>query len=135
MSESAFPAGMLAAVVTAYERPPRAYHHFGHIEEVLTIYRSLRWERPIEVHLAILYHDAVYEAGRSDNEERSAQLARVEISRWLPDRGIDLPWVEKLIVLTAQHGRIERASITNEEAQFLDCDMAILGAPAARYER
>ena len=83
------PAGMREALRLAYSTPPRAYHHFGHIEAVLAQFEAVAagpgWARPREAWLAVLYHDAVYEAGRRDNETRSAALAVDAIARWLPD--------------------------------------------------
>ena len=62
----------------------------GTSEEVLRHYDAVAagpgWAQPAEVRLAVLYHDAIYEAGRRDNEARSAELAVAHIARWLPDR-------------------------------------------------
>jgi len=86
------------------------------------------------VQLAVLYHDAIHQAGRGDNEARSAQLARQEIGRWLPDEGIDIDRVVQLIELTARHGAIGRQEVDEEAALFLDCDMAILAAAPAVFD-
>lgn len=139
----ALPAGQLAALRDAYARPPRAYHGYAHVEDVLRHYRSVArgpgWTQPREVYLAVLYHDAVYEAGRRDNEARSAGLAVAEIARWLPGAGIDTPRVATLIELTARHGRLSPGGLGAEPAaddarHFLDCDMAILGAAPADFD-
>ena len=62
---SCVPIGQLAAAEAAYAFPPRAYHHFGHIRDVLAradeVAAGPGWRQPDEVRLAILYHDAVYE--------------------------------------------------------------------------
>jgi predicted metal-dependent HD superfamily phosphohydrolase len=141
------PGEQLDALQAAYASPPRAYHHFGHVQDVLVHYRAVAagpgWHRPTEVRLALLYHDAVYMAGRSDNEAASARLARDHLERWRPDADIDAQRVADLILLTARHGslRVEDAGSgdAGEDARhFLDCDMAILGAAAeafAAYDR
>jgi predicted metal-dependent HD superfamily phosphohydrolase len=131
------PEGMLAELQAAYATPPRAYHHFDHVREVLRHYVDVAagpgWHQPVEVALAILYHDAIYEAGRGDNETRSAQLASERIPHWLPHAGVDLARVAELIRLTARHGTFAPgdfpADATGDDTRrFLDCDMAILGA-------
>ena len=73
------------ALRAAYATPPRAYHNFAHVQEVLRHYDEVSagpgWRRPREAYLAVLYHDAIYEPGRRDNEARSAQCAREHIAR------------------------------------------------------
>jgi predicted metal-dependent HD superfamily phosphohydrolase len=119
-----------AAIEAAYATPPRAYHNLDHVHEVLRHFADVAagpgWAQPGEVYLAVLYHDAVYEAGRTDNEERSAELARAHVARWMP--GIDAERVVELIRLTQRHGQLDVDSVDRDAALFLDCDMAILGA-------
>lgn len=131
------PAEQLIALRHAYASPPRAYHHFGHVEDVLAHYRAVAdgpgWGQPREIGLAVLYHDAIYVPGRSDNEAESARLAGEHIARWLPQAGIDSLRVSELILLTARHGTLNAADFgdtgaADDTRRFLDCDMAILGA-------
>ncbi|RDZ28229.1 HD domain-containing protein [Lysobacter silvisoli] len=126
------------ALQAAYAQPPRAYHNFEHVREVLRHYGEVAagpgWRQPAEVALAVLYHDAIYEAGRRDNEARSAQLAAEHIARYLPHAGIDVARVRELIELTARHGQIGRDQVDEETALFLDGDMAILGAEPAAFD-
>ncbi|MEG2804651.1 hypothetical protein [Stenotrophomonas sp.] len=132
------PPAMQADLEAAYAMPPRAYHNFAHVQAVLQHCQAVAegpgWQQPREVQLAALYHDAIYEAGRSDNEARSAALARQAIEQGLPQTGIDVDRVVALIALTARHGALSAADIDAEAALFLDCDMAILGAPAAVFD-
>lgn len=134
---------MRAALQAAYATPPRAYHHFGHVEEVLAHYARIDacpgWHQPREVALAVLYHDAVYVAGRGDNEARSAAMAVDAIARWLPGAGIDAMRVDFLIQATARHGQwvpgdFPRDPAGDDARRFLDCDMAILGADPADFD-
>jgi len=122
----------------AYATPPRAYHHWGHIEAVMQWYAQVAagpgWQQPREVALALLFHDAVYEPGRRDNETRSAQLAIATVQRWWPQAGIDLARIGQLILLTARHGQLQREDVDAEAALLLDCDMAILGAAPAQFD-
>lgn len=154
------------ALCEAYAHPPRAYHHIGHVFDTLTGFREVAdgpgWRRPAEVWAALLYHDAVYVAGRKDNERRSAELALAHFARWpaqvaasaemsVPGSAGSAPFeprrVAELIVLTARHGALDRAAVRaaiadpadlDDTLHMLDVDMAILGAdPAvfARYDR
>ena len=132
------PAGQLDALQASYASPPRAYHHFGHVRALLQhaqwVAAGPGWRQPLEVYLAVLYHDAIYESGRKDNEARSAELAADAIAHWLPDAGIDVARVCELILLTARHGSLQPGDVDDEAALFLDCDMAILGAPDVVFD-
>ena len=140
-------AAQLVSLRAAYASPPRAYHHFGHVQDVLAHFRTVEsgpgWHRPHEVWLAVLYHDAVYVAGRSDNEAASARLAIEHIARWCPQSAIDAQRVADLILLTARHGGLGiedtgTGDDCEDARRFLDCDMAILGAAQetfAAYDR
>lgn len=137
------PDGQQAALEAAYARPLRAYHNFDHVREVLHHHAAVAagpgWARPVETYLAVLYHDAIYEAGRRDNEARSADFATAEIARWLPDAGVDAARVAELIGLTARHGQFVPAdfpddAMGDDTRRFLDCDMAILGAEPAVFD-
>jgi predicted metal-dependent HD superfamily phosphohydrolase len=133
----ALPPEQRAAIETAYATPPRAYHDLGHVGEVLRHYAEVAagpgWTRPAEVAFAILYHDAIYEAGAKDNEARSAVLAREHIARW--NAGVDADRVAGWIELTARHGTLSPGDVPDDDARlFLDCDMAILGAEPAVFD-
>ncbi|MBI1969725.1 N-methyl-D-aspartate receptor NMDAR2C subunit [Candidatus Woesearchaeota archaeon] len=60
-----------------YSQTDRAYHTMHHIMECLDEFEQARHlpEHPLEVEMAIWFHDAVYDTHAKDNEERSAQLA------------------------------------------------------------
>jgi predicted metal-dependent HD superfamily phosphohydrolase len=132
-----------SALEAAYAQPPRAYHDFHHVGEVLRHYDEVAagpgWTQPREVALAVLYHDAIYQPGRSDNESRSARFAVEQIAHWQPQSGIDAQRVAHLIELTARHGQFVPADFDGDPAPddvrlFLDCDMAILGAEPAAFD-
>ncbi|WP_372356349.1 hypothetical protein ACCP99_15505 [Xanthomonas sp. NCPPB 3443] len=128
----------LAALEQAYAAPPRAYHHFGHVRAVLQHYAEVAagpgWRQPTEVWLAVLFHDAVYQPGRRDNEAQSALMAAEAIPRWWPQARVDVERVQALILLTARHGQVQPQDVDEDAALFLDCDMAILAAPAAVFD-
>jgi predicted metal-dependent HD superfamily phosphohydrolase len=117
----------------AYAQLHRHYHDRRHLDECLAELdwvvnldenkrRILRW--------AILWHDAVYEPGRRDNERRSAKLAQTELTRCGVDHA-DVEEVVRLIRLTEKH-RV--ASGDRLGALMVSIDLAILGADPARYK-
>lgn len=137
------PPEQCAALQAAYAEPPRAYHNWTHVQDVLRHYREIdalvHWHRPKEVWLAALYHDAIYLAGRKDNEVRSAQLAIEHIQRWLEAQDIDYGRVRELILATARHGMHGPEAFgsgpqAEDTCRFLDCDMAILAAPTEQFD-
>ena len=131
------PAVMWSDLEAAYQTLPRAYHNIQHVHEVTAHYQnvaaSIGWQNPKEVYLAVLYHDAIYQAGRKDNEARSAELALLAIEKYLGDESIDVAKVKSLVELTARHGHLHSEILDQDAAHFLDCDMAILGADAAQF--
>lgn len=133
------PEGLMRAVHSAYAQPPpRAYHSFAHVQEVLRHLAEVTagpgWAQPQEVLLAALFHDAVYLPGAKDNEAKSAGLARQAIETFLPRAGVDSARVEQLILLTAKHGQLAPRDVDADQALFLDCDLAILGAEPATFD-
>lgn len=137
------PDAQRTALEAAHADPPRAYHTLAHAQAVLRHVQDIAagpgWVQPREVALAAAYHDAVYVPGATDNEARSAALAREHLARWMPGAGIDVARVEQLIGYTARHGAITAADLATDPApldamQFLDCDMAVLGAPREVFD-
>ena len=135
--------GQQALLEAAYATPQRAYHNFGHVQEVLRHYADVAagpgWAQPVEIYLAVLYHDAIYEAGRKDNEARSAELGMAQVAQWMPQEGVDVLRVAELINLTARHGQFSPSDFSDDgfsldAMHFLDCDMAILGAGAEKFD-
>lgn len=119
------------ALETSYGEPHRAYHNLEHVVEVARGFSYEEWSNPNEVFIAVLFHDVVYKPLRKDNEAASAERARSFLAARAPE--LDQEMVSDLIVLTARHSSLSPADVTREQALFLDCDMAILGAPLSRY--
>ena len=130
------PSSLVDAVSAAYRGPGRAYHDVSHLEEVVARFHEVAagpgWKKPVEVFLALLFHDAVYVPGASDNEARSARLADVALVQHAVDADAEV--LRSLILYTASHGRLEGVPLSSDAALFLDCDMAVLGADASRYD-
>lgn len=124
---------------SAYGQPERAYHHLGHVWDVLehcaTLHASTPFTMPRVAYLAACYHDAVYVPGRRDNEQRSAALLRQHAVRYASVEAAVVDRAVEWILLTARHGKLDASEVDAEAALFLDADMAILAASPAVYAR
>ncbi|MEN9644914.1 MAG: hypothetical protein RL238_1583 [Actinomycetota bacterium] len=113
--------------------PHRRYHTATHVMWVLRHVGHLAASGAADgvdlaaVRLAALWHDAVYDATRTDNEAVSARLAHdVAIGLgWAVERADD---VHRLVMATAGH-----SPATADEAVLVDADLAILGAEPKDY--
>lgn len=130
---------LVALLAQRYQAPPRAYHHLGHVVEVMAwvdwVEARVPWLQPVEVCAAVLFHDVVYEPGAKDNEARSAAMARAAIAAHRELGQVSAERVAFLIEATARHGKLVPGDVDDEAARFLDCDLAIIAAPPPRYQR
>ena len=136
------------SLLQAWEQPHRAYHHSGHLSQMLSDLDRLYAHRaqgstPLALVLAAWFHDAVYEGAPGEDERRSEQLASASLEP-LFTVGLlteqELQMVSLLVRATATHELPESADLPTgyEPADiqlFLDADMAILAADSARYRR
>ena len=136
------------SLLQAWEQPHRAYHHSGHLSQMLTdldrlyAYRT-QGSTPPALILAAWFHDAVYEGAPGEDERRSEQLASASLAPLVTAgllSGDELQMVSLLVRATATHELPESADLPAgyEPADiqfFLDADMAILAADSARYRR
>jgi predicted metal-dependent HD superfamily phosphohydrolase len=122
---------LLTDLTTAYSQPHRRYHTFTHIEHCLGEL-SCAWDYAVhleELRWALIFHDAVYDPHRDDNEVCSADWAcRVmeELCRPEDERAR----VRGLILATAHTSEPRTA----DEALLLDIDLSILGADEATFD-
>ena len=125
---------VIESAYAAYQSPERHYHTWAHVMACVQQLRTIPCERPRIVWVALLFHDAVYVAGRSDNEARSAQLAREVLGANKSLTTEELTAIEGLILATKDHhARMGVAGV--DEAALLDIDLAILAAPRDDYIR
>ena len=136
------------SLLQAWEQPHRAYHHSGHLSQMLSDLDRLYAHRtqgstPLALILAAWFHDAVYEGAPGEDERRSEQLASASLKP-LVTAGLlteqEQQMVSLLVHATATHELPESADLPAgyEPANiqlFLDADMAILAADSARYRR
>jgi len=115
-------------LLAAYTAPARHYHNLTHIEDCLAALARVddlsAAEREI-LSEAIWWHDVVYDATRSDNEELSAQLAEQHVRQDIRQE------VGRLIRLTKTH---DVQSDDRLGAILISIDLSILGAEPARYD-
>ena len=136
------------SLLQAWEQPHRAYHHSGHLSQMLTdldhLYaHCMQGSTSLPLVLAAWFHDAVYEGAPGEDERRSEQLAGASLEP-LVTAGLlseeELQLVRLLVHATATHELPESTELPAgyEPADiqlFLDADMAILAADSARYRR
>ncbi|MDQ7968368.1 MAG: N-methyl-D-aspartate receptor NMDAR2C subunit [Oxalicibacterium faecigallinarum] len=114
--------------------PHRRYHDLSHVTALLA--QAERWADQIQdthiVHLAIWFHDAVYDPQRRDNEARSADLARCALLAMEVEESL-IPSVTACIAATAGH-RVTTTEVADMPL-FLDLDLTILGSDPGDYAR
>ncbi|WP_405012026.1 hypothetical protein [Kitasatospora sp. NBC_01539] len=118
-------------LLARWAEPQRRYHAVDHLRAVLDHVDTLAAlaDDADAVRLAAWFHDAVYRPDRSENEERSAQLA----VRALREAGLaegSVQEVARLVRLTAGH---DCAAGDRNGEVLCDADLAILGSAPERY--
>lgn len=107
----------------------RKHHNVAHLHEMLDAIglladAGIEFDREA-VELAAWFHDAVYEIGRDDNEDRSAGLAR-ELLESSPIRDE----VARLVLVTKTH-KVADDDING--AVLSDADLSVLASEPLRY--
>lgn len=130
------PDTLLIDLQQRYAEPQRHYHTWDHIEALRRWFgqRRAHLHDPAAVELAILFHDAVYDPARPDNEAESARLLK----------DADLPGVSdavraravRMVEATARHEIPDGLDAPDRDdmAEFLDMDLSILGAPRDGFD-
>lgn len=119
-------------IFTKYSEPKRHYHTIDHLKNMLRDLNEVKdkiedWDTIL---FAVFYHDIVYKAYSSSNENDSAKLAMQRLS----DLGYPAPKIAKcanMILATKQH----KLSDDNDTNYLLDADLAIFGQPAEEYQK
>jgi predicted metal-dependent HD superfamily phosphohydrolase len=125
-------AELFRVVRQAYDSPGRVYHAWSHIEMCLREFKQAHFEDPRTVLMALLFHDAVYVVGDSQNELRSAELAQQNLQRHSNLTASERDRVAQLIMLTASHH--SETVLDADAAAFIDIDLALLGSDWPTYQ-
>jgi predicted metal-dependent HD superfamily phosphohydrolase len=118
-------------LTAAYSQPHRRYHNVAHIEKCLEELAGM-WSYAVhleEVRWALLFHDAIYDPPRQDNEARSADWA-CKVMDELERPEDEKARVRGMILATAHSAEPG----TPDEALVLDIDLSILGADEAAFD-
>lgn len=120
-----------ALLQAAYSASDRHYHNLEHISQMLS-WLAATWNDSAKAlaiaQYATWFHDAVYDPKAGDNEERSAALSLEAAEELSISNEIAKPAAD-WILRTKTHD----AGGSMPCAHFLDCDLAILGAPENLY--
>jgi predicted metal-dependent HD superfamily phosphohydrolase len=118
-------------IMKHYSAPQRYYHSVLHLILCLEEFEQAAHliENPEIVKLALFYHDAIYDFRKSNNEEKSAELADNELFK-LGVPAQERKMISNLILVT------KHTSMPKEVSQklIMDVDLAILGSPDKVYE-
>ncbi len=119
------------ALIDRYAESHRSYHTVQHLDECFarldeTTDRAIH---PFEVELALWFHDAIYNTRSQDNEEQSASWAE----RAVRTAGLPVESASRIrdLIVATKHAA---APDTPDGKLLVDVDLAILGAPVARFD-
>jgi len=124
---------LLDHLLARHREPHRRYHTathvmwvLRHIDHIVAESADVSLDLPA-IRLAALFHDAVYDPTRADNEAASAHIAGAVAEQlgWAEPRRVA---VERLVIATAAH-----SPSALDEAVLVDADLAILGAEPKDY--
>lgn len=113
------------ALAQKHNETHRAYHNLSHLHSLFQLADALDCHTA-SVQWAIFYHDIIYQPLANDNEAQSAAYFK---QNWNGPNN-QAEDIHTLIIATQKHQPLLG---TQEEACFLDMDMAILAAPREVY--
>ncbi|GDY14647.1 hypothetical protein LBMAG53_35250 [Planctomycetota bacterium] len=119
----------ISDLLQRWAEPHRRYHTTAHLAHCLATY-DRNPLRDARVELALWFHDAVYDPRASDNEDRSAELARSAAGV----AGLT-PEITDVIIGCIMATRHRGPPANAAEALTLDVDLAILGETRGRFDR
>jgi predicted metal-dependent HD superfamily phosphohydrolase len=123
--------GTFDKLLKAYQSEKRYYHDLTHIISLLKLFEEHHGallDKDV-VYLAIWFHDAVFDAWKSDNEEQSAEWAKEFLTTiGFPNAKADK--VVNFILATKTH----ESNGDGDMNYFLDFDLSILSADDTIYD-
>jgi predicted metal-dependent HD superfamily phosphohydrolase len=120
-------------IIAAHSQAHRRYHGVGHLEALFALLdkHAQSVAEALPLHFGVWWHDVVYEPQASDNEARSAALARARLTEMGAAHDL-VGRVDMLILATRNHWE---GPTMGDGDYFLDADIAILGAPQSVYDQ
>jgi len=112
-----------------YSDPSRHYHTLLHLQNLISELQPVQstfktWNVVV---FAVVYHDIIYKVSKSNNEEKSAELAVKRLGEIaVPEDSVDR--CKKFILATKRHQQVD-----DEIDLFTDADLAILGSSPDSY--
>lgn len=113
-----------------YSGKKRHYHKLQHLDNLLSQLTIIKgeiknWETTL---FTLYYHDIIYNATKSDNEEKSAELAEKRMKEISVSNNI-IEQCKKQILATKSHHK----SIDSDTNYFTDADLSVLGQSWKTY--
>lgn len=121
-----------------YNKTERHYHTWEHVLHCLWEFYHTSSSGHTATELAIIFHDVVYDPVATDNEEKSADIAKEFILKnfsFTPS--LSQLWasnVYDLIMCTKTHTPIE-GKLEQNSKEIIDIDLAILGQDSDEFDR
>jgi predicted metal-dependent HD superfamily phosphohydrolase len=115
-----------------YSSNKRHYHTLQHLDNLLAQLNEVKgliqtWQTVL---FTLYYHDIIYNPLRSDNEEKSAELAETRMKQ-IPVSDKEIKLCKEQILATKSH----LESTDSDTNHFLDADLSILGQPWETYSQ
>lgn len=123
-------------IESAYTEKHRHYHtleHLSHCFEESLRFNFHFFSTPMAIEMAIWFHDIVYDTTSSTNEEDSVVIMKNACGLIAKDNDVIKNDAADMI-LHSKH-LYSKLSASKECAQFLDIDLAILGADDVKFDR
>ena len=113
-----------------YNQSNRYYHNLVHIYNFIKVFEQHPTviRQPLWFEVAIWWHDAIYDAQRKDNEQKSAQWAVDCWGDYLEEEA--LAYIKLLIDSTEKHLPLED---NIDVYYFLDMDLSVLATESTTY--
>lgn len=129
-NEPTQPEKMWAQIEISYKSSYRHYHNLSHLDAMLSELdpHKSSFENWDVIIFAIAYHDIVYNVLKSNNEERSADVAVHSLSKTSLSKPA-ISFCKQLILATKRHEAHDQ-----QTDLFPDADLSILGSDELTYE-
>ena len=119
-------------LIKTYIGEDRHYHGLFHIMDTLVIAESLKPDNELAVYLTMWFHDVVYDATKSDNEELSAAFAKEKLSGKVDESVVD--FVVNAILLTKHKEVDHRTASTKGKDYQIVLDSDLFGLATSKYK-